>query len=241
VTVTAKIYTAATAPREAELARRCLGDDFTQRFRADTARPFDVTDYSTKLDVWTPYVLVLGSLKSSKPRGIEDWLAGLGFSSYSRRFIESATPVTTIDQALEVLRPSRVIDRMLIASILDSSFDNPKTDPLEGYEQYSEPNWDGHDAEPITAETLHYARWLLKVIPETFGPPDIAPSADGSIGLEWVPERGSLQKLFLDIGPGQDWRAYWKRRNDEFGRMPGGGFGLVTKLALKKLFNDLSR
>jgi hypothetical protein len=240
VTVTAKIYSAATAPPEAELVRRCLGDDFTQRSRPDTAPPFDVTDYSTKLDVWTPYVLVLGSLKSRKPSSLEDWLAGL--SNYSSRFIETATSVTTIDQGLVALSSSRRKLVAPIASILDSSFDNPKTDdPLEGYEQYSEPNWDAHDAEPITAETLRYARWLLKVIPKAFGPPDIAPSADGSIGLEWVFERGSLQKLFLDIGPGQDWRAYWARHNDEYGRLPGGGFGLVTELALKKLFNDLSR
>jgi hypothetical protein len=127
-----------------------------------------------------------------------------------------ARRITSIpcDPALSIYRfvpaDDHATNPTLIASIFDCPFGSSKKEPLEGYEQYSEANWDGNDAEPITAETLQYARWFLKVIPQTFGPPDIAPSADGSIGLEWVHERGSLHKLFLDIGPGQEWRAYWK-------------------------------
>jgi len=61
-------------------------------------------------------------------------------------------------------------------------FDSARAaDPLNGFEQYNHRNWDGYDAKPITPETLRYARHLLGVMPDTFGPPDIAPSGDGSI------------------------------------------------------------
>jgi hypothetical protein len=113
-------------------------------------------------------------------------------------------------------------------------------DPLDGYEQYNHRNWDGYDAKPITPETLRYARLVLNVMPDTFGPPDIAPSGDGSIGLEWVLNDGPLHKLFLDIGPGEEWHAYWNRRNAEFGRLSGAGFDSDTSRIFHSLFADLS-
>jgi hypothetical protein len=116
----------------------------------------------------------------------------------------------------------------------------PQETPLEGYEKYSVANWDGYDAQPITPETLQYARQLLRVMPNVFGPADIAPSGDGSIGLEWVPETGPLHKLFLDIGPGESWRAYWKRRTGESGRQEGISFNTNTQKILQELFRDLS-
>jgi hypothetical protein len=120
-------------------------------------------------------------------------------------------------------------------------FDSARaSDPLAGYEEYNHRNWDGYDAKPITPETLRYARRLLEAMPDTFGPPDIAPSGDGSIGLEWVLDDGSLHKLFLDIGPGNEWRACWKRRNGEFGSLSGAGFDPDTRQILDGLFADLS-
>jgi hypothetical protein len=239
VTVTAKIYSAATSSSEAELARQCL---VTQRFHTDTVPPFDVTDCPTKLE----HVLVL-SLGAHVAQEIWRQLVKPALHSKMLETSLSATRVVTVPgdpaQSIHrfVLADNHATDPTPMSLAFDSLFGKPKADPLEGYEQYSQANWDGHSAESITAETLQYARWLLKAIPETFGPPDIAPSGDGSIGLEWVPESGSLHKLFLDIGPGPEWRAYWNRRNGEFGRMPGRGFSLITKPKLQKLFNDLSR
>jgi hypothetical protein len=125
-------------------------------------------------------------------------------------------------------------------SMLDSIFGKPTTDFFKGYEQYNQRNWDGYDAEPITSKTLSYARRVLTVMPDTFGPPDIAPSGDGFIGLEWVPDDGPLDRLFLDIGPGEEWSAYWKLRNGAFGRLHGTGFDSQTKQHLQNLFADLS-
>jgi hypothetical protein len=268
VTVTAKIYSAATSPSEVELARRYLANDFTQRFHAGTAPPFDVTDYSTKGDVWTTPYEYMTALVLSFDTQVR--IAQTAFDSLYKTALQLRTFQTAADDLIKAVSaldemnlsarqitaipgdPAQTIYRFVsaddhatdptpIASILDSVFGKPQIDRLDGYEQYSQTNWDGHNAEPITAETLQYARWLLKVIPETFGQPDIAPSADGSIGLEWVLESGSLHKLFLDIGPGREWRAYWNRRNGEFGRLPGRGFSPITKQTLQKLFNDLSR
>jgi hypothetical protein len=115
-------------------------------------------------------------------------------------------------------------------------------DPLEGYEQYQTTNWDGEGAEPITAGTLAYARRVVSVLPTSLGAPDIAPAADGSIALEWVPDdpQHKLDRLFLDIGPGEQWRAYWTLRTGEFGRIPQAGFSDETKTILDNLFRDLS-
>src|SRR5258707_216062 len=86
---------------------------------------------------------------------------------------------------------------------------------LSGYEQYEVANWDGRDALPITSETLAYARKLMRVMPKTLGEPDVAPAADGSIALEWIPDDPTrkLNKLFLDIGPAEEWCAYWTLRD----------------------------
>ncbi|MGB5085202.1 MAG: hypothetical protein WBO09_11470 [Methylocystis silviterrae] len=111
---------------------------------------------------------------------------------------------------------------------------------LDGYEQLDQENWDGYDAAPITTQTLRYARALVRAIPDTFGLPDIAPSGDGSIGLEWVLDAGHLHKLFLDIGPGEVWRAYWSLRDGSFGRLPGKGFDFERSKVLTVLFANLS-
>jgi hypothetical protein len=119
---------------------------------------------------------------------------------------------------------------------------NPVPDLFEGYEQYQSADWDGRGAEPITAETLAYAHRLMPIMPTKLGHPDAAPAADGSIALEWVPEATThkLDKLFLDIGPGEVWRAYWTLRTGEFGRLPQAGFTPETKTILKNLFDNLS-
>jgi hypothetical protein len=82
----------------------------------------------------------------------------------------------------------------------------------------------------------------MAVMPQTLGTPDVAPAADGTIALEWVPDDTThkLDKLFLDIGPGEVWRAYWTLSTGEFGRLPQTGFSDETKTILKNLFIDLS-
>jgi hypothetical protein len=116
-------------------------------------------------------------------------------------------------------------------------------DPLKGYEKYRATNWDGHGAEAITATTLEYARKFIKALPTTLGTPDVAPAGDGSIALEWIPgHHATLSKLFLDIGPGEEWCAYWKLHDGHFDTVTHEGFHpTTTKAVLQDLFDHLSK
>jgi hypothetical protein len=92
---------------------------------------------------------------------------------------------------------------------------------LKGYEKYSTENWDGHGALAISPETRSSAATVINALPKHFGAPDAAPAADGTIGLEWIPESGSFKKLFIDIGPGTLWRAYWRLSTGKVGHASG--------------------
>ncbi len=39
--------------------------------------------------------------------------------------------------------------------------------PLADYDAYAVDNWDGYEAQPITSETVHAARTILRSLPET--------------------------------------------------------------------------
>ena len=85
------------------------------------------------------------------------------------------------------------------------------SDLLAGYEEYERADWDGYGAEPISAETIDAARsFLTSKCLRTLGQPEISPGSDGTIGLEWVRDTGPFRKLFIDIGPGKIWHAYWR-------------------------------
>lgn len=127
-----------------------------------------------------------------------------------------------------------------LTAFLDEMHDNPALEALASYDTFEKPNWDGHGAQQITKETLDYARRIVRFLPDTFGAPDMAPSADGSIGLEWVPDRGPLTKLFMDIGPGKQWHAYWQRENGNTGRLSGAEIQPNLRTILRNLFVDLS-
>lgn len=78
------------------------------------------------------------------------------------------------------------------------------------YDMYNVPDWDGYGAHPITPETVAFARAMLSAIPEEAKPPHVAPGPDGTIGLEWI-KRKPDRKLFVDLGPGRQWSAYWRK------------------------------
>jgi hypothetical protein len=113
---------------------------------------------------------------------------------------------------------------------------------LVGYEKYQTENWDSYGAQPITAETLSFARRIMPLLPTSLGEPDVAPAGDGSIALEWVPEDQAhkLNKLFLDIGPGREWCAYWRLRDGRFDTVTHTGVH-GSKLLLQALFTQLSK
>lgn len=114
-----------------------------------------------------------------------------------------------------------------------------RRDPLKGYERYSERDWDGYDADPISPETLNAARTFLRLLPLTLGDPDIAPGSDGTIGLEWQFSDRPLKKLFIDIGPGRVWKGFWRKASGEHNLLPERGIGSDTAFHLSDLFNEL--
>jgi hypothetical protein len=121
-----------------------------------------------------------------------------------------------------------------------SSREGP-SEPLADYNAYAVGDWDGYDALPITNETLHAARSILKSLPKTFGDPVCSPGADGSIAFEWLMDEGPLRKLFIDIGPGRTWKAYWRLANGNIGTIPRKSITLSTIPELQKLFETLLR
>jgi hypothetical protein len=127
-----------------------------------------------------------------------------------------------------------------ILTYIRAFLDNPVVDPLDGYDQYNRPNWDGFGAEPITPKTLHYARQMREMLPDAFGEPHIAPGADGSIGFYWSVDRGLIRSLCIDLGPGEKWRAYWQLRNGGFDNLPSRQVDHTTRSNLAFLFETLS-
>lgn len=113
-------------------------------------------------------------------------------------------------------------------------------DPLDGFDLYSERDWDGYGAEPISQDTIDAARTFIGMLPNTFGDPDIAPGGDGTIGLQWVFKDGPLRKLFIDIGPGRTWGAYWRKFNGESETTTPTRMSMFTPQTLSELFQKLA-
>jgi hypothetical protein len=112
-------------------------------------------------------------------------------------------------------------------------------DLFEGYELYEYSDWDGYGAEPITKETVRAARQILAILPKHFPPPDIAPGADGGIGFEWAFQNGSIRKIFIDIGPGNTWSAYWRLLSGDKGNVPRLDIDASTPQRIDAMFSRL--
>ncbi|BBC00116.1 hypothetical protein [Bradyrhizobium elkanii] len=99
------------------------------------------------------------------------------------------------------------------------------SDPFEGFDLYAQPNWDGFDALPVLPETVATAKDLYRFIePELrdLKRPNIAPGSDGTIGFEWHYRGAEIKKLFIEVQPGRQVRAYWVRSNGVIERLPRG-------------------
>jgi hypothetical protein len=114
-------------------------------------------------------------------------------------------------------------------------------DPLADYEKkYAKPNWDFYGAEPIIAETIEAARYILAILPSTFGAPHISPGCDGTVGLEWVFQHRKLRKLYIDIGPSYTWKGFWRLASGEHQTILPKPIDLKTEAELAALFNRLN-
>jgi hypothetical protein len=157
-----------------------------------------------------------------------------GCSSFETSFSRIASTSCYLSVPSSTTSPLRTMD---ISARSRRALAEP---PLAGYEAYSVENWDGYDASPITPETLAAARAILKALPKkAFGEPECSPGADGSIGFEWIMDRGPVRKLFIDIGPGRTWKAYWRFANGQTDTIPRKRISLSTIRDLTSLFERL--
>lgn len=60
-------------------------------------------------------------------------------------------------------------------------------------------NWDGHGAEPISAEVYRKTSNLIREFPIGLHAPELVPENDGAITLEW--HENHKQELLLSINP----------------------------------------
>lgn len=55
---------------------------------------------------------------------------------------------------------------------------------------YTEPNWDGYGALPISGETKSNALTALRAFANTAPPPTVVPNPNGTLSLEWETDHG---------------------------------------------------
>jgi hypothetical protein len=67
------------------------------------------------------------------------------------------------------------------------------------FEECREPNWDGYQAEVITAETYQLAVQFLKALPLGTSTPSIGAEPDGQLTMEWY--RSPHRTLSVSISP----------------------------------------
>jgi hypothetical protein len=128
----------------------------------------------------------------------------------------------------------------VVAAILPAASSTP--DQFQMYAaKFGSPNWDGYGASAIEASTIEAARSFLAMLPSALGPPDVAPGADGTIGLEWAFRDRPVRKLFIDVGPGNNWSGYWRRTSGEKGSFTRRPIDAATRKLLINLFDTLTR
>lgn len=74
---------------------------------------------------------------------------------------------------------------------------------LSGFEEFTNPGWDGDDAKPVSKNDLKFARGLLdQIAPYLPCDPDAAAGTDGSICMEWLSNSAvGTKKIFIDVTP----------------------------------------
>src|SRR5215813_11462595 len=149
--------------------------------------------------VLAPVPLVNGGFSAAIDSCQIDPLADLDilFVCWNGTSIPSRSYTLNVAESL-ALSPSRAVARAT------------RPDPFSDWDEYKTADWDGFGALAISDETIAAAREFYTMLP-VLTDVEIAPGPDGTIGFEWIFESGLLRKLFVDVGPGRVWNAYWRR------------------------------
>lgn len=90
---------------------------------------------------------------------------------------------------------------------------------MEIGDRHSQAGWDGYDAEPITREAVVRTLNLLHLLPESISPPDLVPSPEGEISLEWH----DVHKRIVSVTPRPNliiWAALTSDQHSQYGKAP---------------------
>lgn len=60
------------------------------------------------------------------------------------------------------------------------------------YVNFRQPNWDGYNASPITAETFFAAKSFFELLQDSINVPEVMADPDGDIAFEWNNKDNSL-------------------------------------------------
>jgi hypothetical protein len=226
-----------------------LESDTRQVHEAPSTTPVFYNNVDSTNAFFMPDALTLASMNVLQERYLEQYRNLCKHASLSTGALVYLKEPVSSDQYCTFVRLafSKVYSTFYVHShatsfvILDPAqpIYNASSDPFEGYESFEIPNWDGYDAHAVTKETVQAARRLLGLIPRDFPDPDIAPGSDGGIGFEWVLENSSIRKLFVDIGPGATWSAYWRLASGAKGNSPRQPIDSETQKKVAAIFNQL--
>ena len=90
---------------------------------------------------------------------------------------------------------------------------------MEIRKQCSAADWDGYDAAPISVEAAARTLKLIRTLPDTIAPPDLVPSPEGEISLEWQ----DVQRRMVSVTPRPDrliWAAMMSDQHTQYGKAP---------------------
>lgn len=90
---------------------------------------------------------------------------------------------------------------------------------MELGKRYSKAGWDGYDAEPLGIEAVVRTLTLLYFLPESISPPELIPSPEGEISLEW----NDVHKRIVSVTPRPKliiWAAMTSDQNSQYGKAP---------------------
>ena len=101
-------------------------------------------------------------------------------------------------------------------------------------------DWDCEGASAVEEATFEAAKDLLNDLRDLgLSAPDIIPSADGALCMEWIWTTRSAHKIFIDIGPGTNLLVFY-RRNYETGERHFESYDAEAKLRIFSVFDHVT-
>jgi len=73
-------------------------------------------------------------------------------------------------------------------------------------------NWDGYGASPVSDLSLLAVKDFIRLLPDSLAMPEVAPEPDGSVSLDWMPER--YRTFSISIGESDQLAYAWVDGSD---------------------------